>query len=341
MQLTKQSLGNNKTRQSRREGMGVSMSCSFSLARCQTEPILILLLSLAFYFLLLDIQLCLQLLQPAKNDSSLSVKGVMQAPTVHYIDLPLAEAIEGNFSIHTFLTPNQVSYLGVVFGFVAAWLISSSIRIRTLLGVLAYKVRDLADSLDGVVFRGAGARVIPTPGSQGYYVDGWCDVASDVFLLIGVALLLTKQEKGRLYPGKERERVSLLPEVDPEIRPERRFFRWIWIGAALLGIQAILASTGWNYTTHQLSSLLETPGSERPHIFRSPPTLVVMYLWRLGNPHMLSQFLLAAITLDRVKQWLLFARGLLFIPLILTCLISISYVSYISAKFPSDSTLIH
>ena len=35
-----------------------------------------------------------------------------------------------------------------------------------LKGVLAYKLRDLADSLDGVVARGAGGRLVPTPGSM-------------------------------------------------------------------------------------------------------------------------------------------------------------------------------
>ena len=33
-------------------------------------------------------------------------------------------------------------------------------------GVLCYKARDLADSLDGVVARGPGARALPTPGTQ-------------------------------------------------------------------------------------------------------------------------------------------------------------------------------
>ena len=31
---------------------------------------------------------------------------------------------------------------------------------------MAYKLRDLADSLDGVIARGAGARLVPTPGSM-------------------------------------------------------------------------------------------------------------------------------------------------------------------------------
>ena len=31
---------------------------------------------------------------------------------------------------------------------------------------MAYKLRDLADSVDGVVARGAGGRLVPTPGSM-------------------------------------------------------------------------------------------------------------------------------------------------------------------------------
>ena len=61
--------------------MGVSMSCSCSLVRCTTEPILWALISLASLFLLLDLQLCLQLLLPSSDTSQLTVKGVMQVVT--------------------------------------------------------------------------------------------------------------------------------------------------------------------------------------------------------------------------------------------------------------------
>jgi hypothetical protein len=94
----------------------------------------------------------------------------------------------------------------------------------------------------------------------------------------------------------------------------------------------VAASTGWNYTTQELSSLLEAPGSERPEDLRRPSTLAVMFLWRLANPHMLSQAMLAAILLARTRQWLLLARRLLFLPIIATCALSVGHVAFLRAK---------
>ena len=115
----------------------------------------------------------------------------------------------------------QVSLLGVVLGLLSAWLVSAGTRGRALLGaahsnplppsflqhhptyhpgVLAYKARDLADSLDGVVARGARARVVPTPGSKVMVVAGKMDVAvmmearSGIFWILGSPVLKSIQK---------------------------------------------------------------------------------------------------------------------------------------------------
>ena len=99
----------------------------------------------------------------------------------------------------------------MVLGLLSAWLVSAGTRGRALLGanhsnplppsflqhhptyhpgVLAYKARDLADSLDGVVARGARARVVPTPGSKVMVVAGKMDVAVMLEARSGICWIL-------------------------------------------------------------------------------------------------------------------------------------------------------
>ena len=79
---------------------------------------------------------------------------------MHWLELPLAEWMERNFAISSFFSATQVSLMGVALGLLCGGLVASSSSKNRLLGVLAYKARDLADSLDGVVARGAGSRVV-------------------------------------------------------------------------------------------------------------------------------------------------------------------------------------
>ena len=153
-------------------------------------------------------------------------------------------------------------------------------------------------------------------------MDGWCDVASNLFLLIAVGILLSKKDTYTHLGGVSRE---------------ESFWSWLhicwpWVSVGLLGIQAIVASTGWNYTMQQLSSLLEAPGMERLDELRHPVSIVIIYLWRLFNPLMLSQPLLAALLMGKAKSWVVFARGFLFIPILATGLISWIFVAHLSAN---------
>lgn len=291
------------------------------MAACQYDPWMLLIAGLAFYFILMDIRLFFHLLEPFEG-SDISVKGVMQAPNIVYMELPLAEFMERTLKLSSLTTANQMSLLGVAFGLLAAYLISSGERGKIVAGVLAYKLRDMADSLDGVVARGAGVRLLPHPGSMGYYMDGWCDVASNVFLLIAVGIMLSRKDSYMHLGG---------------VTKEESFWSWLhtfwpWVSVSLLGIQAVIASTGWNFTIQHLSILLESPGMERLDELRHPVCIVIIYMWRLFNPLMLSQPLLVALLMGKTKVWVIFSRGFLFFPILATGLISWLFVTHLSAN---------
>ena len=129
--------------------------------------------------------------------SSLSVKYLLQPPTIHYVELPLSEMLERSLSLSHFISPNSVSLTGLLLGQLSALLIARGGRL-VVVGVLVYKVRDLLDSLDGVLARGLGTSMVPTPGTGGYYLDGWCDILSESALIYSVALLIHRERSRSL-----------------------------------------------------------------------------------------------------------------------------------------------
>ena len=151
-------------------------------------------------------------------------------------------------------------------------------------------------------------------------MDGWCDVASNLFLLVAVGIMLSKKDNYEHLSNKEESLWSQLNTL------------WPWVSVGLLGIQAVMASTGWNYTMQHLSVLLESPGKERLDQLQRPGSIVIIYLWRLFNPLMLSQPLLAALLLGKTKLWVRCARGVLFLPILTTSVVSWLFVDYLSAN---------
>ena len=151
-------------------------------------------------------------------------------------------------------------------------------------------------------------------------MDGWCDVASNLFLLVAVGIMLSKKDNYEYLNNKEESLWSQLNTL------------WPWVSVGLLGIQAVMASTGWNYTMQHLSVLLESPGKERLDQLQRPGSIVIIYLWRLFNPLMLSQPLLAALLLGKTKLWVRCARGVLFLPILTTSVVSWLFVDHLSAN---------
>ena len=204
---------------------------------------------LAVYFIWRDIDLYVMIHQCSNVSevTRLSVKSLMQSPSIHYIDLPVSEWLEQQFSLSQvktdirrnplnlnlcgksssidqvlfysmliydcfqIISPNFVSVFGILLGFISALLIATGSRWSIITGHLHLPVKLLkilkffqeflstnSEILETVLMeckqyiikmpskllkycrlaRGVGHVMVPTPGTAGYYIDGWCDIAS-------------------------------------------------------------------------------------------------------------------------------------------------------------------
>ena len=311
--------------------------------RVQVSPVIYAFLGiLVTYFMWRDVDLLVTL---RKCDNSnvtqditvTSVKSLLQPPTIHYLELPLSEIMELELGLSSFVSPNTVSFSGVLIGITAALLICQNRRLATLAGVTLYKLRDLADSLDGVLARGAGVAMLPTPGTSGYYIDGWCDIISETALIYSVGVVILKdREKGWL--GVRTSSSSLL--TTSGLRSQLATLTApLTMNIWGLGLQSILAAVGWNWTTSQLHLLLEagvTPSHvQGPQGLATPLAGLVVILWRLLNPHMLTQALLVSLSLDRPGQWVELTRLVVTLPLLATC--GASYILVYSLRHQNHS----
>ena len=311
--------------------------------RVQVSPVIYAFLGiLVTYFMWRDVDLLVTL---RKCDNSnvtqditiTSVKSLLQPPTIHYLELPLSEIMELELGLSSFVSPNTVSFSGVLIGITAALLICQNRRLATLAGVTLYKLRDLADSLDGVLARGAGVAMLPTPGTSGYYIDGWCDIISETALIYSVGVVILKdREKGWL--GVRTSTSSLL--TTSGLRSQLATLTApLTMNIWGLGLQSILAAVGWNWTTSQLHLLLEagvTPSHvQGPQGLATPLAGLVVILWRLLNPHMLTQALLVSLSLDRPGQWVELTRLVVTLPLLATC--GASYILVYSLRHQHHS----
>ena len=234
------------------------------------------------------------------------------------------------------MTPNFVSMFGVLLGLTAGALISNGNRITVLIGVCVYKMRDLADSLDGVLARGVGSAMLPTPGTWGYYIDGWCDIISETALIYSVGMIIFR-EKTKYFPliPHDNNNSSHKPSKKPE-NIVTKFFAPLSISIWGLGVQSIVSAVGWNWTTTQLHVLLEAKdegpsiGGLDIHTLAAPLCWLVVFLWRLLNPHMLTQALLVSLLLDRSGHWVVMTRYMVTVPIICLCVFSYLLVYQLS-----------
>ena len=311
--------------------------------RAQVSPVIYALLGvLVLYFMWRDVDLLVTLRKCDNSNvtqdiTGTSVKSLLQPPTIHYLELPLSEIMELELGLSSLVSPNTVSFSGVLIGLTAALLICQNRRLATLAGVTLYKLRDLADSLDGVLARGAGVAMLPTPGTSGYYIDGWCDIISETALIYSVGVVILR-DREKSWLGVRTSSKSLL--TTSGLRSQLASLTApLTMNIWGLGLQSILAAVGWNWTTSQLHLLLEagvTPSHvQGPQGLATPLAGLVVFLWRLLNPHMLTQALLVSLSLDRPGQWVELTRLVVTLPLLATC--GASYILVYSLRHQHNS----
>lgn len=120
----------------------------------------------------------------------MSVKLMMTDPVDNYLLAPLSEAFVDmiNFKDNFwFVTPNMISYAGVVSAMIAAKLVSYDSSTLHKLSYVMFQVRTWLDDLDGAVARtrlGIHTHV-SLQKTPGYVIDGVCDAIGFVAYITG------------------------------------------------------------------------------------------------------------------------------------------------------------
>ena len=103
----------------------------------------------------------------------------------------------------------------------------------------------------------------------------------------------------------------------------------------LVASLSVLSTIFWNMTTLRYHALLETDivaktpeqFEAQNESFKSSFTWIVIYFWRLFNPHGLSQYILLAILYNKTYEYFVVMRYWGFLPIIFLPLLS-----YIDAR---------
>lgn len=137
----------------------------------------------------------------------MSVKLMMTDPVDNYLLAPLSEALVDmvNFKDNFwFITPNMVSYAGVISALVAAKLVSYESSTFHKLSYVMFQLRTWLDDLDGAVARSRlGIHThVSLQKTPGYVIDGVCDGIGFVAYIIGCYIFLKKSIKRR---GRSRQ----------------------------------------------------------------------------------------------------------------------------------------
>lgn len=167
-----------------------------------------------------------QIEQPFTVFNPLSVKLIMVDHMTHYVHDVVARFIEDNLhlsSMFSFITPNFVSFFGLLLAFIGCSLIAfSNDPAHARLGAVLFELRNLADSLDGVVYRSQtrqkrimqqlqqqqddvfAATLSPTTpkpeiyqsnyGSSGYNVDMICDGLGGLFFVLAIFIKYSRYQ---------------------------------------------------------------------------------------------------------------------------------------------------
>ncbi|XP_034933909.1 ceramide phosphoethanolamine synthase [Chelonus insularis] len=274
-----------------------------------------------------------------------TVKGLMLDYLNFYVFSPLAALVDRIFGLSKWewLSPNHISFFHVLVAILAGKLISSKSLSQRKLGVLVFQIRSWLDDLDGLIARkrkhigGEHSDV----GSTGYFVDAICDSLGSVALLIGIFFCLknTLARRGgyiRLQP--------LVPSITEGpigscvVHKKKMTSKNVLPSVVLITGSLVASSLAWNRYIDLYQNLLEGNYKNRAishEDFYNRQTVVIRSIffwiittsWRLINPHALTDYLLIAVFVDRLWEYIQSARWISYI--VIFILIYLSDFHYI------------
>lgn len=274
---------------------------------------------------------------------TVTVKAMTLDHPNHYILSPLASLTDYLLSISrswTWLTPNAISVSHVAVAVIGARYITRSSLFHRRVGVVLFQVRAWLDDLDGHVARTRlnvkGER--SDVGSIGYLVDGICDGLGCIALVVGIFFFLKRNSNHRA--GYERLPIRTLSSSSSSSSSHSSvsisFWRSPLYNVLMVGIHFSLTSIAWNRYISVYQDLLESDVStiisredlynRQTVVFRSSSFWTIALAWKIFNFHAMMDYILLAIFLDRIWEYVRFVWWQL--PTVLFLLILISELHY-------------
>ncbi|XP_054717657.1 ceramide phosphoethanolamine synthase-like [Uloborus diversus] len=312
---------------------------------------IVISLSLLFYFLWMDVALFYHVHEqrPRTTPSSdatppsssipsatqlispftgLSVKMMMMDPVNNYIFTPAAHIFNEvtNFShVFYFVTPNMVSFLGLMFALGAGKCMAMDSRPFHLLALFLFQMRTFFDALDGIVARTRMGMIqhVSLRNTSGYVVDGVADAIGFAAFLIGCfQVLRSSMAKHKYYLPVSAHEVCreckegvALPVLSSNCTSvpatnggagQRRVF----LVVLCFGLQLAVGAFFWDHYINAYHNLLESSAPTdaqtiaQSEVLKSSITWVLMWFWRMSNAHTFIQMLLFAIYINKMWEFL-------------------------------------
>lgn len=281
---------------------------------------------------------------------TVTVKAMTLDHPNHYILSPLASLTDYLLSIShswTWLTPNAISISHVVVAVIGARYITRSSLFHRRVGVVLFQVRAWLDDLDGHVARTRlnvkGER--SDVGSIGYLVDGLCDGLGCIALVIGVFFFLKRNSNRTGYERLPIRTLSSSTSSSYNSVSSTSFWRSPLYNVLMVGLHLSLTSIAWNRYISVYQDLLESdvPSmlsredlyDRQTVVFRSSSFWTITLAWKIFNFHAMMDYMLLAIFLDRIWEYVRFAWWQLPTVLFLLVLISELHYTYTYVKILS------
>ena len=304
----------------------------------QISKLTLVLVAVAIYLIWMDVALYINLQQlpplkerleskakppgtPFSPFEPITIKLLMMCPPMQYIDLPLATWIEDATQISIYVTPNMVSIFGCICGLIAARLFYyESYKLR-LLGFVFFRIRDLADNLDGIVARQRAheLKMNIKPGTFGFAMDGICDGIADVTVIIAVGIYLLRNNIQNTDNYKRlKDEESLEVKENPKnlwSKLKNLQLQWFMpiVGKTILFACLFGICSGiWNYFMYHYHLLFDTDLIAQSEfqqeiqlaVLKSPMMWLIIFIWRWINAVTMIEFFIIAILYNKAEVFL-------------------------------------
>ncbi|RNA28309.1 ceramide phosphoethanolamine synthase-like isoform X3 [Brachionus plicatilis] len=262
----------------------------------------------------------------------LSVKLIMVDHVTHYVHDILARFVEYNLHFSSLIpgvTVHQISYAGLLAALIGSRLMISDEPKHYRIGAILFELRNLADSLDGVIYRSRkrqhdiGKIVLYESdyGSYGNNVDFFCDFLGGLFFCTAILIKFLKYQPSK-YPKIfliRRPKAYILDTfhtTKTQMNSQRRSVSSFQVKLLVFFFSFRLLFTGliWDHFVQKYHDLLmvffNNPNVHKmqEQTFKSISMWLIMWLWRFGNPCAILEHLSITTFCGKLWDYLVFTN---------------------------------